>query len=167
MESKAKLIGANQGEIAENMVRASAAERVSLAEKGLSPGQRNVAVWLAESAADAVKAWAQRNSSKNLREHPDYIATLKKVMETVCSCHRDAAECKVHGSQTKGSVGIADLIWWVTDAMFDHIPAAVPSFPLALVTKLAGFKTETDISGNIPPFAHFLCVETEVDTWLC
>lgn len=163
-DAKAKLVGANPGEIAENIVNAARAERVSLAEKWFSAGQRNVNTWLTESAGATTQAWAHRNGSKDVHDHPDFAAAFKHLMDRVCTCHRDQDECKVHDSSRVFPVSLADLVWWATDAMFDHVPSAVPSFSLAVVNKVTAFTNPSERSSAIPSFAHFLCEEKDNDS---
>ena len=117
----------------------------------LSPGARSVNLWLTASSASDVQRWTAMNNSASL-------TTQTSFCTVVAACVKKLG-WNESSPDSRQSLPLADLVWTCTDAIFDEIPAAVPSLALACVLKFAG-ETENGTEGTdaVPSFCHFLCV---------
>ena len=128
-----------------------------------TPGEKSMMLWMTDSSAEVVRKWLAANGSVNALDHPAFCAARNKLLGRLCKCRKDPSTCPVHA---EASVTLADVSWWAADAIFEHMPCAVPTFPLALAVKVSGASPAAlSISaenGGLPSFCHFLCKELEL-----
>ena len=112
-----------------------------------TPGEKSVSLWMNEKSAKNVESWMARNNLKDLNGQPAFISAYEAV-------------CKAlglgNGSEPIEELSLGDLFWSCADAIFEQVPAAVPSFSVACILKI--HQMETD-SGSLPSFCNFLCKE--------
>ena len=89
-----------------------------------------------------------RNNFKDLTGQPAFISAYEAV-------------CKTLGLGNGGGLidelSLGDLFWSCADAIFEQVPAAVPSFSVACILEIHQFET-------LPSFCNFLCKEEKTKT---
>ena len=151
-------------QIAKDLVRDAAAVGTS------APGEKNIMLWMTEASAETVRKWLSSNGSTNPCDHAAFCAAKNKLLGRLCKCRRDPSCCPVHA---EASATLADVLWWCADAIYEYMPCAVPTFPLAMVVKVSSAPSAAapvaGLSGHnapgdsgLPAFCHFLCKEQKV-----
>ena len=125
-----------------------------VADKDVSPGMKSVNSWINTEASQAVENWLRINNSSAVTQHPSFVSitsSLYKTLKLDVSADDDF----------NMSMTLADCVWSFGEAIFDQIPAAVPSLATATVAKISNDHRpgETqDLRTTLPSCCHFLCV---------
>ena len=140
--------------------------RESLVANVSTPGEKNVMLWLTEASAESVRKWIAKNGSNNVTGHAAFGAAVTKLVSRLCRCRKDASSCPVHADAT---LTLADLLWLAADAIFDNVPTAVCTLPLAMALKCQQSPPQAVNVGSagsaasapecLPVFCRFLCVQ--------
>ena len=166
-KSKAALVGRDNAEIAENISRMAEQEK----KRAKSAAARSLDPWLVESAASCAADWVKKNPGRRADKHSAFAVIFGKMSLRMCTCSGSEVDelCPAH---VLGSISLADIIYWVSEFIFEHIPFAVPTLPMALACKMqsqsasnAGrsLKDAKDAAAAaVPAFCSFLCT----DAWL-
>ena len=117
-------------------------------------------LWLTEASAEMVRTWVSSNNTCNVTGHAAFGAALTKLTGKVCKCRKDPTSCPVHAD---ACVTLADLMWFSSDAIFEYVPVAVSTLPLALTVKIAKTTSSASSDTGVPAFCRFMCKE-EQDT---
>ncbi|CAE7444502.1 unnamed protein product [Symbiodinium sp. CCMP2592] len=133
--------------------------RDALTAGSMSPGEKSILLWMTEPSASCVRKWLTTNHAVNACDHAAFCAARSKLVSRMCKCKRDPTSCPVHAD---ASVSLSDLVWWASDAIFEHIPCAVPTFSLALTVKFSDKASLAASNQCVPPYSHFLCKEESV-----
>ena len=123
-----------------------------------SPGAKSVQLWMNQESSQAVERWARTNNSSNVAQHPSYTSVLASV------CKKLKLDAPVD-EDTSVSLTLADCLWTCAEAIFDHVPASVPSLAAAVVAKVgagAEGKGCVDVKALLPEHVHFLCSKTDL-----
>lgn len=133
--------------------------RDALTASSTSPGEKSILLWMTEQSASCVRKWLTANHAVNAFDHAAFCAARNKLVSRMCKCKRDPTSCPVHAD---ASVSLSDMIWWASDAIFEHIPCAVPTFSLAMTVKFSD-KASLSASGEcVPQYSHFLCKQETI-----
>ena len=120
-----------------------------------SPGEKNVMLFMTEPSAEIVKKWLNANSSINHVEHSAFGAAVGNLSSRLCRCRHDSSSCPVHAQAT---MTCADLLWAATEAVFENVPASVPTLALAISVM---FSENKETGPEIPTWCRFLCKKAE------
>ena len=127
------------------------------AEKDATAGMRSVNTWLNAEAATTVQHWARINNSNDVAHHPSFVSVTSKVWK---SLKLDASD---DDDDTAVQLTLADCVWTFGEAIFDHIPAAVPSIATATVAKIMDAHSkdpDVDLRTVLPTCCHFMCTSS-------
>ena len=149
-----------------NLLQQFTTELQSDAAQNCSPGERSVNMWLTAPTGKTVVQWVNSNKATTeqtgVKEHPSYQAVLNSALPRLrcCADQGQKATCAVHEA---GNTTLADLLWVLTDGIFEHVPASVVHFSLALTVRAAvcnnassADSSNSSDTAGIPTFAHFL-----------
>ena len=148
-----------------NLLQEFTSELQSEAAQNCSAGERSVNMWLTAPTGKTVVQWVNSNKASSVTEHPAFDAVLNSALPRLCCCSDQSqkATCPAHEA---GNTTLSDMLWVVSDGIFEHVPASVPHFALALTIRAAvcndSSAAEASASGDpnsaasIPPFTHFL-----------
>lgn len=124
-----------------------------------SPGEKNILMWMTEPSATSVLKWLSTNHAVNACDHAAFCSARNKLLNRLCKCKRDSTSCPVHA---EASVSLSDVIWWASDAIYEHLPSAVPTFSLALTVKFSDHASLAASGACVPQCCHFLCKQDTV-----
>ncbi|CAE7226843.1 unnamed protein product [Symbiodinium sp. CCMP2592] len=124
------------------------------ATKKTSPGSKSVNLWLTAESAEAVKRWAKINNDTNVVHQPAYAASMQMVAKRL-QLDRSPEEKVAY------SISLSDCLWTFAEAIYEHVPAAVPSLAVAVVAKIGSEVNPGcgDMKDVLPQFCHFLCFD--------
>ncbi len=145
-KSKTSLTGRDNAEIAEHISRTAEQEK----QREKSATSRNLECWLVAAAASSVESWLKQNNHGDIWQHTAFIAVWRHVHQKLVACS-NLSETDVKAYTCSAS--LADFVYWMSEAIFEHIPYAVPTVPMALLSRVIHDQQA------VPPFLHFLCVQ--------
>ena len=128
----------------------------SLQSGNEKPGEKSVNLWFnAESAAE-VRRWTLANNNSAVTSQAAYVAALSTVTKRLCE-----------ESVSTDSISLGDLIYTHAEAIFGSVPAAVPTFAVAMCVKIDAAEQKQseknpDLKQLVPDFSHFLCSSATV-----
>ena len=151
------ILGRENSEISDNMTKSAETEQV----KSKTNAQVDLEAWLTKSAATAACQWLMKNQSTSLREHTAFAAVSSNTYGHLCTCNSGgevSERCRVHGNP---SLALADLVWFISDAIYEHVPACVPSVPMAFNLSLQDASARAGEGApdgaDIPQHLRYLC----------
>ena len=145
MKSKAALCGRDSSEIAEHISKM--AEQEKQREKTVT--SRSLEGWLVQPAAQCVETWLKQNNHADIRHHTAFIAAWRQVHHKLVACSDIEKEKR---SAYTCSASLADVVFWMSESIFEHIPFAVPTVPVALLSCATQGEPPA-----VPSFLDFLC----------
>ncbi|CAJ1353145.1 unnamed protein product [Effrenium voratum] len=148
----ASLVGFDNSEIAANITKMAEQEK----QRARSAASRDLEGWLVESAVDCVRGWVKRNPSASHLDHSTFAVVWRTVCARICSCASATEPSKTCPAHAMCSLSLADIIWWMSEIIFEHIPFAVPTVPMALTCRVQQH-TPSDRAPHVPPSCAFLC----------
>ena len=114
-----------------------------------APGAKSVNLWMTAESAEIVKRWARMNNHTNVMQQPSCVTATQQVSR---SLQLDAEKISL-------SLSLSDCLWSFAEAIFEHVPAAVPTMAVATVAKIGTH--QGDMKDVLPQFCHFLCSEVQ------
>ena len=157
IKSKGTLTGRDNAEIAENITRNAEQEK----HRQTSAASRSLECWIIQSAATTVEKWLKQNNQLSIKQHSAFTAVCKATIAKVMGCSDIGEKEKIKSKGDRScSASLADLVFWMTESIFEHVPYAVPTVPMAL---LSGTAKSPDMA--LPSFVDFLCEKVEKALW--
>ena len=125
-------------------------------EKDATAGMKSVNIWLNDESATTVQHWARINSS-NVTHHPSFVSVTSKV------CKSLKLDASADDDEDVVQLTLADCVWTFGEAIFDHVPGAVPSLATATVAKIMDAHSkdpDVDLHTVLPTCCHFMCTSS-------
>ena len=124
-----------------------------------SPGARSVNLWMTAASASDVQRWLSSNNSADVKCHVAFISVVNAAKKKL-GLGPDGC------NDAEWSKNLSDCIFTLAEAIFDQVPAAVPSLAIAVVVKLSEGNSETGVADDtttVPSFCNFLCVQETME----
>ena len=120
----------------------------------VSPGMKSASLWLKPESAALCENWlAGTNLNQSIGQQQTYTTLLHACAQRLCHClQTDGKEqCPVH---TPRSMSLSDLLWILTDYVFEHVAICVPHLAMAVLMRIAS--DESGSCEDVPSYCHFL-----------
>ncbi|CAL1142118.1 unnamed protein product [Cladocopium goreaui] len=121
-----------------------------------------------KDACDQVQAWIRTNDSKDISAQPAFARFKTKLKNELCKCSLTKREpkCPMHGldSSLYSTVTLGDIMYHTADAIFESIPAYVPTVAMGLSMIHEDAKGRLDLgedSCHYPPTCSFLLMKAK------
>ena len=89
-----------------------------------------------KDACNQVQTWIRTNDSKEISSQPAFARFKAKLKSELCKCSvtKRETKCPMHGSESSlySTVTLGDIMYHTSEAIFEAIPAYVPTVAMGL-----------------------------------